>query len=988
MLVRRLSVTALAVMSVLVGGLLLGSSAASAAAPETPLVEVENVTATSVTFRGELNPGKTGSGWGQGSYEFLYRASGGECSGEARAPEAPGFTEGAGEEALPPVAVSGLAPGTEYAVCLLARNHGNETTLSAPVVFSTSAAPPTAPQVAGESVSDVLSVSAQVKAQVASLGEETYFYVQYGTSSCAVDPASCANAPALPGADVGAGKTAHAVGEELAGLTPGTVYHYRVVAVNGAGMTDGLDETFTTPTSAGQLPGSEQPRSCPNEQLRAEQPYGLGLPDCRAYEMVSPVNTEGQDATEAFSLEKARAAVSGEAVVYSSAGDFADAPGGDLADAFLSRRGAEGWSTRGITPLQEATKLNAADAYGASVFTPELTAGIASTEASLTGEATPGHIGLYVDDFANGSYTYLGETKGSGDGELDGASTDLSNVVFGDGGDPKAWADGKVVPVAVNNKGEELVSVNKSGEELPASIGSQSEGEHGQHEVWHAVSVDASRVYFTSPGFIFSPIEPHYPGPGVLYVRVNPEQPQSPMDGEECVVATDACTVDVSLSQRSVADPHGPQTVRFWGASTEGSRVFFTSRAELTEEAYTGPDDNAENLYEYELSGEAGKPGRLTDLTVDDAGDGAVVLGVVQISEDGSYVYFVAKGKLADGATAGEPNLYVSHDGGAPVFVATLAAGDWSDWGGKRAYGMDGPAINTAVASPDGSRLAFVSEASLTGYDNEQAEPGECEGAFAGIAKTGERETGRCHELFVYDAVTGSLVCASCNPSGARPVGPSSFWQVQESYQSDYSRRNLTEGGVLFFDSGDALVPHATDGQLNVYEYENGHVYAISDVSGGYESFFMDAGLGGRDVFFGSADQLLPQDRSNSIVVYDAREDGGFPVVVASEPCDNGDSCKPPPAPQPGVFGAPASATFAGNGNPTLASAVAVISKRKTAKKKTVAHRGRRKRAKASRACRRAGRKARRVACQREAAGRGGVVAKTGHASAERRAGR
>ncbi len=68
---------------------------------------------------------------------------------------------------------------------------------------------------------------------------------------------------------------------------------------------------------------------------------------------------------------------------------------------------------------------------------------------------------------------------------------------------------------------------------------------------------------------------------------------------------------------------------------------------------------------------------------------------------------------------------------------------------------------------------------------------------------------------------------------GAAGVGPSSFWSAMEPSYSEHQRLNLTESGVLFFDSADALVPHATDGQPNVYEYENGHVYAISDVSGG-----------------------------------------------------------------------------------------------------------------------------------------------------------
>jgi hypothetical protein len=399
-----------------------------------------------------------------------------------------------------------------------------------------------------------------------------------------------------------------------------------------------------------------------------------------------------------------------------------------------------------------------------------------------------------------------------------------------------------------------------------------------------------------------------------------------------------ACTVDVSASQRRLADTHGAQTPDFLGASANGSKVFFTSNVELTENAYTGPADNAANLYEYDLERPVGE--RLKDLTVDETDtDGAGVSGVVKISEDGSYVYFVAEGDLAAGAVAGAPNLYVSHEGGAPKLIATLAAGDGSVWGGAGGNHEDaesrfeaGPEDNNAVVSPDGSRLAFLSEQSLTGYDNEQAEPGECEGYVGGHDNFSE--SGRCQEVYLYGTETGGLACASCNPSGARPVGPSNLTIFPQYKLAEYRQRNLLEDGTLFFDSSDALVPHASDGRQNVYEYENGHVYAISDVAGGYESFFMDSSANGENVFFASADQLLPQDTSNNVAVYDARVGGGFPVTVLPPPCNNGDSCKPPPSPQSLVFGVPSSATFSGPGNisPVVAVKPAVKAKAKPGK--------------------------------------------------------
>jgi hypothetical protein len=280
--------------------------------------------------------------------------------------------------------------------------------------------------------------------------------------------------------------------------------------------------------------------------------------------------------------------------------------------------------------------------------------------------------------------------------------------------------------------------------------------------------------------------------------------------------------------------------------------------------------------------------------------------------------------------------------------------------------------------------MAFISEQSLTGYDNEQAQTGDCEGK---IDRNFEHvETGKCREAFIFDTETGSLACATCNPTGARPTGPATFGYGARAQQAaSYRARNLTEAGTLFFETDDALVPHTSDGRKNVYEYENGHIYAISDVAGGYESFFMDASANGEDVFFGTADQLLPEDTSNNVEVWDARVDGGFPVTVAPPPCSNGDECKPPPTPQPAAFGAPPSATFSGPGNVTPSVTTTVIPKQKTAAQLRAE-----KLAKALKACRSDRSKRKRVACEKTARKKHGAAkaTKADRASYDRRASR
>jgi hypothetical protein len=197
------------------------------------------------------------------------------------------------------------------------------------------------------------------------------------------------------------------------------------------------------------------------------------------------------------------------------------------------------------------------------------------------------------------------------------------------------------------------------------------------------------------------------------------------------------------------------------------------------------------------------------------------------------------------------------------------------------------------------------------GYDNEQAASGECEESNSQIELS---EAGECREVYLYDADAGTLLCASCNPTGARPHGPSTLGESPaESTSSSYRRRNLSEAGVLFFDSWDALAG-APGGVENVYGDENGQIAPISNVAGGKPSFLLDASANGENVFFATTEQLVPQDPDgNTLVVYDARVDGGFPV--SAPPCTTAEACRNASPPTPATFGPPPSATFFGPGN-------------------------------------------------------------------------
>jgi hypothetical protein len=886
-----------------------------------------------------------------------------------------------------PIAVSATAPGLTqgdtYDYRLRATNTAGPIGASSERSFFM----PYTVKVDGESTPFVEPNAATLEADINPGGSHTAYHFEYGPAAGPYD----VSLP-IPDGDVGAGLIDVHVSVRVTDLTPGTSYHYRVVASNAlAGQVDGPDEVFNTPN-----PPSSAPETCPNAQLRREQPYGLTLPDCRAYEMVSPLEKNDSDAAIADD-DAARSSLSGDVFTYSSPGVFAGAEGSQLINQYVARRGSDGWSNEAVTPPYAAYGSGTANfttAYRSMAFTPELSEGVATTDTPLESQAMAGYENLYVADFAITPVSYRlvtiegGAPIEGGDSEpvVMGASADLSHIVFekGDSTSGGEWVDGVVTHLPMVGGGDEQPG-NESGADS-----------------WRSVSADGSRVFYTTVG-------KHGPdavqGLGRdLEVVENATNPT-----EDCSVAGDACTVEVSASQRKVPDPLGPGAARFRGASVNGSRVFFTDCSKLTGNATAfapksettcyptdEPGSNPGNdLYEYDL-----ETGVLTDLTAitkaEKAEDpiGATVVGVPYISESGEYVYFVAEGALAAGQNlegqrpvAGEPNLYVDHlEGGSWTmrFITTLApstidderfqeGGDSTDW--SRMSPLD-----SVAATADGTHLAFLSKRSLTGYNNEQAEAGECENNYAGKDIS---EGSECREVFSYDAVSQKLVCVSCNPLGARPVGPSDLGERGEhefsSTPMGYQPRHFSEnGGRLFFDSGDALVRHDSNGRQDVYEYEQlgegsceeeeGCVYPISDVAGDYESFFLDADPSGENVFFATEDQLVPADTDHHIDIYDARVGGGFPVAASSPECDNADSCKPPASPQPGVFATPSSATFSGPGNPAPSATTTV-----TPKKRTSAEIKAEKLTDALKACRRDGSAKKRASCQRAARKRYGA---------------
>jgi len=772
-----------------------------------------------------------------------------------------------------------------------------------------------APTIVSSGVSAVASTAAVLEAEINPEGEATTYHFEYGLADCSANP--CTSAPS-PNGNVGSGSSAVKVTRQIEGLSPDTKYHFRVVATNGSGPSAGPDRTFKT------YAASAPDTSCPNQAFRIGP--GANLPDCRAYEMVSPVDKNGGDilTQEKLNGDPGRtaydqSATSGDKLTYSSGASFGDEPSSRFSNQYMATRGALGWSSHGIDAPRGTTALlpYPVSTYDLSAqfraFTPDLSSGWITDDnlVPLTPDALASFTDLYRRDNTTGSFeaiTVGAPTSFPGPDltlEFRGYSDDLSHQVYN--------AAAALTPDAAANENRQiydfsdgelhLVSVLPNGEAdpQPSIVGGPTSSlfsiaDYDNALADRAVSDDGSRIFWTA--------NPSYGG-GRIYVRV---------DGQT--------TIPVSESVTAKPAP-GSEPAQFLTASTDGSKAVFEVRG--------GP--LAGNLYEFDVDTEtptliAGKVGNTHETG-----------GVVGASDDLSYLYFVSTEALAAGATAGAPNLYLDHEG-TMTFIAALSPtdnGEVMEGNGPSAAAIN-PHERSSRVTPDGRHLAFTSTESLTGYDNTDA-----------VGASPKSANGNADiEVFLYDADSNHLACASCKPSGTRPVGDAlrlpygahardrhNFVNNEELWAAAwiptwehelYDSHVLSDDGSrLFFNSFDALVPEDTNGIQDVYEWEAqgtgscdeaaGCISLISTGKGADLSEFVDATPGGDDVFIETNSSLDPRD-PGLFDIYDARVGGGFPAPTAQKAC-LGDTCQSVPGPPNDPT--PASASFRGAGNPPAA---------------------------------------------------------------------
>lgn len=841
--------------------------------------------------------------------------------------------------------VDGLQPDTTYFYRLQASNKSGtnpgeeeeDGEFTPPHVFTTPG-----PGLHGESVSSVASNSATLEATINPHEAATSYYFEYGRESCAASPSSCTVSSSAP-EGAGSGEGDVEVAKHVQDLEPDTIYHYRAVVVS--------DLKFSPTESPHEYSFDE-----PEGTFRTRDVGGApGLPDGRAWELVSPARKNGA-LILALNGEEAdvQAAADGSAITYvtHSPTEVEGSRGySEIGQVLSARNGSGGgWSSCELDTPRAAPEGTGHNFPEYPLFSTDLSSAMVEQE---------GFGSVLLSEEASERTPYLERLSECGSGSsfepLVTGKEPFTDVPEG----TRFGGSGLELAVRFIAASPDLRHVI-----LASTVGLIKGAGPGVYE-WSAEAPPAERLQLVSSGIQMVGSD-HIGFPNANGRNIVSE------DGTRVFWVDNAgfSFMHDSLTNETISTGRG--VFQFaTGAITGAPR---RSIALFAEEGGA--------LYQCEIVEEVGKVKcKLTTIAPSTA---VVQRDILGASEDGSYVYFVANGVLGNGAERGATrgeckpeafhhgedvtcNLYVYHDG-ETRFIAKLSGEDEMDWGNKDGgFGHELEPLWTSV-SPSGRYVAFMSSRSLTGYDNRDIKSGKPD-----------------EEIYLYDATTEHLVCASCDPTGARPTGVE---ENQSGAQLVFPRgglpgyagtsfaanlpgytdvgafgtalrqpRYLSNSGRLFFNADSALVPQDTNETEDVYEYEPqgvgscvgpgvdgakvvfrpahpfeaegrdgeesaGCVGLISSGVSAQESAFMDASENGGDVFFLTGEPLTSQDKDSAFDIYDAHECTGTSPCPPPEPtqapeCETTDSCRAAPTSQPEVFGVPSSATFNGPGNAT-----------------------------------------------------------------------
>jgi hypothetical protein len=836
-----------------------------------------DLTTTSATLSGSFDPE------GQGThYYFEYGTNGGLSQ---KVPAAPGVEVEPGTGTTPAqVAVTGLQAGATYEYRLVVTN-ADGTSRGEIETFTTA-------QLAGIEAlnsSNLGETVADLNARIRTNGEDATYQFEYGPTP------DLGTAIPDPAGAISDSPDAQEISVHLTGLESGQTYFFRLSVTNKWGTRTSGTQTFTF-----------SPPVCPNALVR-QQTRANYLPDCRAYELVTPENAgsillgaAAPSSPEA--TNPARVAYNGSFGVVPGTGE----PPNVFLDLYASTRTNQGWVNK----------------YVGIPATKSLITGARTPERSTATVPTSDDMGLFMtmdnrgeffcippppplppdgcyEDLgdmgphvynANGEFvrrlpTTLFDSPGNEQYNpvnrerrpMQALSDDFNHFVFAWDGPPYAPGGVAGEPGSVYDNdvaADEVVVASKTpgGAPIPKEEESATLPFLGIRDV----SEDGSHILISAPTFALPQSEDFPSGQGFLCFgsELDKECLQFP---EHLYMRVDAgITYDVTRSG----------SAEFVGASDDGSKVIFKTDRQMTSE----DEDGSVDLYRWEETGDtitllskgnSGSAGNVDNCGVSWTTDCDIRVAITNsafenealgncqacrydfyrantdspVSSLSGDVWFYSPEQL-DG-TKGVPglmNLYATYEGGVR-FVAALQP--------DAGYSKD---LDRLQVSPDNSHAAFVTSSPITSF-----------------------QTNEFKMMYSFDTGSDDLICVSCRPDGVPPTSDA---------QGSQSGRFIADDGRPFFSTGDPIVPQDTNNLIDVYEFVSGRPQLISNGTASRdEGFGGPAGLvgvngNGTDVYFSIYDKLVEADQNGSQMrIYDARTNGGFLENPPAAPCDAADEC-------------------------------------------------------------------------------------------------
>lgn len=608
--------------------------------------------------------------------------------------------------------------------------------------------------------------------------------------------------------------------------------------------------------------------ACPNDDIRFLQ-GSEGLPDCRAFERVTPADKNGAN----LSVSKvAQSAPFPGAVAYTTSTGLPGSPANTAIGYYRAKREGDEWRL-GFFDLPQKNPANTL-VQTTRWIAQDLSSSISASTLALTPDTIPGGAAVYTHNIDSGALAlfaqdptdplapsvFYTEFTDISRGPAFGATSDLGHVAF----DSQVNLTSEATPGTANvweaTGGElRLVSVLPDGTPSPTG-GLTGSGQGYAAETPRFMSDDGSRIFFTAPVSAGLPR-------GAIYVRVDASR-----------------TILLSHSVRSGDDPSVPTTDgTFIGGSSDGRYAFFLSETPLTD------DTTGAGRWLYRADAATGDVVRVAGTGTDAEAFSSKI--AKRISDDGSRIYFTTTEALLPGAPSGSTQLYLWDDGVLSL-VSRLGDGDQS-----APFAM----------SDDGRYVEFASHASPTGYTGVSAE-----------CPDGLGDPGPCAQMYAFDAETGGTVCMTCTPDG----GLGDAGAIDLTGASVYTPTAVFADGTRLFDTPSALVPQDTNRKRDVYSWKDGQIQLLTSGVDRNDARFLDASEDGTDIYVATFGQLVAADDDNLRDIYTVRRDGGLENqnVLPKPPTEcASDGCQAPPgiAVLPPAIG---SIDFTGPGDPSDSS--------------------------------------------------------------------